>query len=255
VLRPLQHINRIARAASFVTTRKFLSIRVSFTDTASFNFNSTETLEQSLTNIFLPAMNLRDQFGDIDIYLFDQLLKGRLTTNMRILDAGCGTGRNLIYFLRNDYEVHGIDQNAGAIAQVRRLASGINSAIPAENFLVSDVAEMPFPNESFDAVISSAVLHFAMNEQHFNRMLDEMRRVLKPGGLFFARLASSIGIEGLIKPVGNGRYLLPDGSERFLVDSESLISATNRLGAEWVEPIKTTNVQNLRCMTTWVLRV
>jgi SAM-dependent methyltransferase len=205
--------------------------------------------------IFSPAMNLRDQFGEIDIYLFDQLLKGRLTTNMRILDAGCGGGRNLIYFLRNDYEVFGVDQNAGAVEQVRRLASSINPAIPAENFLVSDVAEMPFPSECFDAVISSAVLHFARDAQHFNRMLDEMRRVLKPGGLFFARLASAIGIEELIKPLGGGRYLLPDGTERFLVNTESLISATDRLGAEWLEPIKTTNVQNLRCMTTWVLRV
>lgn len=201
-------------------------------------------------------MDLRNQFGEIDIYLFDQLLKGRFTTNMRILDAGCGGGRNLVYFLRHGYEVYGVDQNAEAIAQVRRLASNLNPAISAENFLVADVEEMPFPSESFDAIISSAVLHFAGDAQRFNRMLDEMRRVLRPGGLFFARLASSIGIEELVKPVGGGgRYLLPDGTERFLVDTESLLSATNRIGAEWLEPIKTTNVQGLRCMTTWVLRV
>jgi ubiquinone/menaquinone biosynthesis C-methylase UbiE len=114
---------------------------------------------------------------------------------------------------------------------------------------------MPFPSESFDAVISSAVLHFARDERHFNKMLDETRRVIKPGGLFFARLASSIGIEELVKPSGGGRYLLPDGSERFLVNEESLISATGRLRAGWLEPLKTTNVQNLRCMTTWVLRM
>jgi ubiquinone/menaquinone biosynthesis C-methylase UbiE len=200
-------------------------------------------------------MNLNNLFGEIDIYLFDQLLKGRFTTGMSILDAGCGGGRNLVYFLRNGYEVYGVDQNAGAITQVRRLASNLNPDISPENFLVSDVEEMPFPGESFDAVISSAVLHFARDAQHFNRMLDEMWRVSRPRGLFFARLASSIGIEDLIKPVGGGRYLLPDGSERFLVDTESLMSATDRLGAKWLEPLKTTNVQNLRCMTTWVLRV
>jgi ubiquinone/menaquinone biosynthesis C-methylase UbiE len=200
-------------------------------------------------------MNLHNLFGEIDIYLFDQLLKGRFTTGMSILDAGCGGGRNLVYFLRNDYKVYGVDQNAGAVAQVRRLASNLNPDISPENFLVSDVEEMPFPSESFDAVISSAVLHFARDAQHFNRMLDEMWRVARPGGLFFARLASSIGIEELVKPVGSGRYLLPDGTERFLVDTESLMSAADRLGAEWLEPLKTTNVQNLRCMTTWVLRV
>jgi tellurite methyltransferase len=200
-------------------------------------------------------MNLHNLFGGIDIYLFDQLLKGRFTTGMSILDAGCGGGRNLVYFLRNGYEVYGVDQNDEAVAQVRRLAANLNPAIPAGNFLVSGVEEMPFPGESFDAVISSAVLHFARDEQHFNRMLDEMRRVIRPGGLFFARLASSIGIEKLVKPVGGGRFLLPDGTERFLVNEESLTSATDRLRAEWLEPLKTTNVQNLRCMTTWVLRV
>jgi tellurite methyltransferase len=200
-------------------------------------------------------MNLHQLFGEIDIYLFDQLLKGRFTTDMSILDAGCGGGRNLVYFLRNNYKVYGVDQNAGAVAQVRRLASHLNPDISPENFLISDVEEMPFPSESFDAVISSAVLHFARDAQHFNRMLDEMWRVARPGGLFFARLASSIGIEELVKPVGGGRYLLPDGTERFLVDTESLMSAADRLGAEWLEPLKTTNVQNLRCMTTWVLRV
>jgi ubiquinone/menaquinone biosynthesis C-methylase UbiE len=200
-------------------------------------------------------MNLHNLFGQIDIYLFDQLLKGRFTTDMSILDAGCGGGRNLVYFLRNDYKVYGVDQNAGAVAQVRRLASNLNPDISPENFMVSEVEEMSFPDESFDAVISSAVLHFARDAQHFNRMLDEMWRVARPGGLFFARLASSIGIEELVKPIGGGRYLLPDGTERFLVDTESLMSAADRLRAEWLEPLKTTNVQNLRCMTTWVLRV
>jgi len=98
-------------------------------------------------------------------------------------------------------------------------------------------------------------MHFAHDERHFRKMLDEMWRVLKPRGLFFARLASSIGIEGLILPVGGaGRYLLPDGSERFLVDEATLVSAVERLGARWLDPLKTTNVQNQRCMTTWVLQ-
>jgi ubiquinone/menaquinone biosynthesis C-methylase UbiE len=199
-------------------------------------------------------MNLLEQFGEIDIYLFDQLLKGRLSPGMSILDAGCGGGRNLVYFLRNGYEVHGVDQNRTAIAQVRRIASTLRPSLPLENFVVSTVEEMPFPGESFDAVISSAVLHFARDVPHFQAMLGEMWRVLKPGGLFFARLASSIGIESLIKQIEGRRFLLPDGSERFLVDEEMLTSATNKLGAEWLDPLKTTNVQNLRCMTTWVLR-
>ena len=198
-------------------------------------------------------INVREFFGDIDIYLFDQILKGRFTINQSILDAGCGSGRNLIYFLRNGYEVFAVDENPHAVEQVRFLANALNPNLPNDNFQVSAIEKMPFPDERFDAVISSAVLHFAENEQHFYQILEEMWRVLKGGGLFFARLASTIGIEDKIQLIEERKYLLPDGSERFLVDEELLNTAANRIGGIQLEPLKTTNVQNLRCMTTWVL--
>lgn len=199
--------------------------------------------------------DVREMFGDIDIYLFDQILKERFSSNsMSILDAGCGGGRNLIYFLRGGFQVFGIDQNQKSIEQIKVLAQSLAPNLSPENFQTAAVEEIPFSNESFGAIISSAVLHFAADGQHFDKMLVEMWRVLKPQGLFFARLASSIGIENLIIPIGGGRYLLPDGSERFLVDEKLLISKTNQMGGVWLEPLKTTNVQNLRSMTTWVLR-
>lgn len=199
-------------------------------------------------------MDLREQFGGIDIYLFDQLLKGTITESMCLLDAGCGDGRNLVYFLRNNFDVFAVDSNPRSIQQVQLLASRLAPGLNSENFLIADVADMPLPSQKFDLVISSAVLHFANDQQHFDRMLDEMWRVLKTGGMFFARLASSIGIEELVKPTARGRYLLPDGTERFLVDAAMLSAAAERLKAKRVEPLKTTNVENLRCMTTWVVR-
>lgn len=195
----------------------------------------------------------REIFGDIDIYLFDQILKNRFHSGMSILDAGCGGGRNLVYFLRNHFEVFAVDENPSAVEFLRQLAKNLAPSLPPENFQIAKVEKMPFRDEQFDAVISSAVLHFAADERHFYEMLFEMQRVLKPNGIFFARLASSIGIENLIESIGNGRYLLPDGSERFLVDEKMLNTAAERFGGLWLEPLKTTNVQNLRCMTTWVL--
>jgi tellurite methyltransferase len=196
----------------------------------------------------------RELFGDIDIYLFDQILKGRFTPGMKILDAGCGGGRNLIYFLQSGFDVYGVDQSSESIAYVRQLAQHFAPQMPTENFQRAAVEEAVFADEYFDAVLSSAVLHFANDEAQFRDMLSTMWRQLKPGGLFFARLASSIGIETLIRPIAGRRYLLPDGSERFLVDEAMLIEFTTQLNGEWAEPLKTTNVQNLRCMTTWVIR-
>ena len=196
---------------------------------------------------------LQQTFGNIDIYLFDQLLKGRYDNCKKVLDVGCGNGRNLIYFLRNGYEVFGVDPQPHAVETVKELSAALAPGNPLENFLVCSAEDLPFKDTTFDLIISSAVLHFAKDVQHFDSMLQAMFRVLKPGGYFFARLASDIGIEQLVKPLGNSRYLLPDGSERFLVNEQALLQYTNKLGALY-EPIKTTNVQNMRCMTTWCVQ-
>jgi tellurite methyltransferase len=196
---------------------------------------------------------LEDQFGPIDIYLFDQLLRGRIRPGMRVLDAGCGTGRNLVYLLREGYEVFATDAHAESIAAVRRLAASLAPGLPPENFRVEQVERMSFDEGTFAVVMSSAVLHFSRNEMQFTDMVREMWRVLKPGGLFFCRLASTIGMEERMKPIRDGRYLLPDGSERYLVDEAMLMRFTSMLGGTLVDPLKTTVVQDQRCMTTWVV--
>jgi tellurite methyltransferase len=196
---------------------------------------------------------LRETYGNIDIYLFDQLLKGRYDGLNKVLDVGCGSGRNLYYFLRNGYEVFGVDPEPQAVETVKQLSAELASNNPIKNFTVCPAENLPYADASFDLIICSAVLHFANDEKHFDNMLRSMFRVLKSGGYFFARLASDIGIEDLIKPLGNRRYLLPDGSERFLVNEKMLVSYTREFG-ELYEPIKTTNVQNMRCMTTWCIQ-
>jgi tellurite methyltransferase len=202
----------------------------------------------------LQPSSLREQFGDIDIYLFDQLLRGRITDGMRVLDAGCGSGRNLVFMLRAGMDVHGIDENPNAIATVRRQAEGLDPDLVVERFTVQPVQAMTFESESMDVVISSAVLHFARDEAHFTAMVNEMWRVLAPGGLLFCRLASTIGIENQVKPLGNRRHVLPDGSTRFLVDAAYLLEHTERLGGTLLDPIKTTVVHDARSMTTWTTR-
>lgn len=198
--------------------------------------------------------DLRAWFGAIDIYLFDQLLKGRITPAHSVLDAGCGDGRNIVYLLRAGNDVCAVDQSEAAIEHVRALAAQLAPHLPPTNFRVEPVERLSFAADKFDLVISSAVLHFARDEAHWHAMLAELWRVLRPGGLFFARLAATIGIETLVRPHGARRYTLPDGSERFLVDAEMLESATRALGGTWLEPLKTTVVQNQRAMTTWCLR-
>jgi len=196
---------------------------------------------------------LRSLFGSIDIYLFDQLLRGRIRPGMKVLDAGCGQGRNLVYFLRESFEVFGIDPAPDAIRSVHALAHQLAPDLPASNFRAEPVESNSFPDGAADVVISSAVLHFARDETHFRAMLDGSWRLVRPDGLFFCRLASSIGMKGRFTPLGGRHFRLLDGSERFLVDEPYLLDLTSTLGADLLDPLKTTVVQNLRCMTTWVL--
>jgi SAM-dependent methyltransferase len=200
------------------------------------------------------AEELQRQFGQIDIYLFDQLLRGRIAPTHRILDAGCGDGRNLVYLIRKGFDVRAIDRNPRSIESLRKTAAELAPSLAVERFTVQPVERMSFADGEMDIVVSSAVLHFARDEADWWEMVREMWRVLAPGGMFFARLASTIGHESRVQPLGNRRYILPDGSERFLVDEDFLMTATSELGGQLMDPIKTTVVQAMRSMTTWVVR-
>ena len=199
-------------------------------------------------------MKLHEAFGDIDIYLFDQLLKGRIRTGDRILDAGCGSGRNLIYLLRQGFDVSAVDPNPYTVQEVRELASRLAPSLEAGRFRQEPVESMSFPDQAFSVVISSAVLHFARDDEHFDAMVRSLWRVLAGGGMLFTRLASTIGIADRIRPLGNNRFALPDGSERYLASESALMHWTTTLGGQLLEPLKTTLVQDQRAMTTWVVR-
>lgn len=191
---------------------------------------------------------LQEQFGSIDIYLFDQILRGNIRPGMRILDAGCGPGRNLVHLHREGYEIFASDQNPAVLEQTRALLP----TLPADNLRLEAIENIAYPDAAFDVILCSAVLHFSRDDAHFHAMLKNLWRMLKPNGIFFCRLASTIGMPH--QHLTGHRYLAPDGVERFCVDEDMLMQLTAKLNGLLVDPIKTTVVQNQRCMTTWVLR-
>jgi SAM-dependent methyltransferase len=197
-------------------------------------------------------LNVQEQFGQIDIYVFDQILRGNIAHGMRVLDAGCGYGRNLVHLLRQGCEVFALDASHDEVEHVRRLSASLRTGLPAENFQVGLIEQMPFPDAFADVVMCNSVLHFARDEDHFRAMLRELWRVLKPGGMLFCRLGSRIGMD--FERVPGGRYVVGDGSVWFLVDEEMLMELVEEMDAVLVDPLKTTIVQDYRCMTTWVLR-
>jgi SAM-dependent methyltransferase len=171
---------------------------------------------------------------------------------MRVLDAGCGYGRNLVHLLREGCEIFALDLDSDAVEHVRRLSASLSTGLPTENFQVGSIERMPFADGFADVVICNAVLHFARDDRHFQAMLRELWRVLRPGGLLFCRLGSRIGMD--FRQVRGNIFVVGDGSEWFLVDEEMLLKLTEKMNAVLVDPLKTTIVQDYRCMTTWVTR-
>lgn len=189
------------------------------------------------------------EISSMDIYLIDQIMKGRYQAGQKILDAGCASGRNLKWFIDNDFEITAcdIDESAKTLLSERYQHTHLT-------FVHSDLAKMPFEVSSFDHVLCNAVLHFAQNTEHFKQMWHELHRVCRPGGSIFIRTCTDIGIVEKLNPIGDGRFIQPDGYERFLLTRSLLDSLLSSNHQDLLEPVKWTSVNDQRVMMTLVLK-
>jgi len=198
---------------------------------------------------------LNHLLGNIDLYLLDQILKGRFAPGMRILDAGCGEGRNLVYFIRQGMDVWGIDRNPEALKLLRMYGKSLHPGFDPEKIIEDDAADISLPPVSFDGIISSAVLHFAESHDHFRQMFAELARLLRPGGILFVRTAMLEGIATEAEALDQaGRYLLPDGSERYLLSQPLLEELCSWYQLAFLEPLKYVVVHQARSMGSFVLQ-
>lgn len=206
----------------------------------------------SVTTVQLNLMlmkKLKNQIDQIDIYLLDQILKERYLQGENILDAGCGTGRNLKWFYNNNYSIYAIDTNAENITELKK-----KYPLQKEHYSTNSIEDIPFEKQFFHHIICIAVLHFAKNEKHLFSFFSELLRVLKTNGTLFIRFASDIGLEKRVKHIANGVYKLPDGTDRFLLNRILLEKILDKFNLKLLEPVKTVNVEDIRCMTTLMLQ-
>ncbi|MBL3657872.1 class I SAM-dependent methyltransferase [Fulvivirga sediminis] len=181
---------------------------------------------------------LNQTLGNVDIYLLDQILKGRFENKNRILDAGCGEGRNLTYFNNNGHDIYGIDTDPMAIKMLQMMFK----VIPKDHFLAGNLEALPWKDQFFDAIICSAVLHFAKDKASFKKMMLELTRVLRPRGVLFIRMASTIGLP-----------FPKDPNFSFLISKEDIYEVEKEMGLVNVESIKSVIVEDKRSMLVWVL--
>lgn len=193
-----------------------------------------------------------DQLGNTDIYIIDQLMKRRINESDTLLDAGFGKGRNLQYFVKNNYSIYGIDQNPAYLPIILDQIKDWNPKYDKDRFIVGSVEEMPYPSNTFDFVFNVAVLHFAKSHEQFFKMLNELLRVVKPDGYLLFRMTSWHTFD-LAEKTESGMITIEDG-ERYMLDIETLKSFVAEKGYRFADPIKTTNLYGLRTITTIVIQ-
>ena len=182
---------------------------------------------------------LNRAIGNLDLYLLDQVLKGRFEGRKTVLDAGCGEGRNLPYFVNNNFTLYGIDLDPKAVL----MAMMTYKTVPKEHWSAGDIEELPWENHFFDAIICSAVLHFARDADHFHAMMTELLRVLKKGGLLFIRMATTLGLT----------HKKPRDGFTYLLDPEQLYNFDKLYGLNYLELPKSIVVDDQRSMGVLVM--
>ena len=194
------------------------------------------------------------EIGNMDIYLLDQLMKGRIDLSTKILDAGCGTGRNCEFFIRNNFDIFGLDINEQAIQNAKEQIVLWNAHFDLERFFIGNLIEIPFPDNEFGFIISSAVLHFSKDRVHFTKLFEELVRVLNPGGILFIRMTTKHTLAHLSQHMQDDVYLIPDGTTRYLLDLDYLKALMTKNKLSFVDPFKTVNVEDVRTMAVVILR-
>ncbi len=194
------------------------------------------------------------ELGNADLVLIDQILKGRFGTSGKILDAGCGEGRNLNYFFQNDFDIYGIDKNNSALKMLVFQGKRLSGNFKPENFFQGDLAELPFENYLFDYILCISVLHFAETESEFYKMTDHLVRVLKTSGILLMGMNSVFGTGANLIETGPHRYRFPDHSERFLLDHEIYKAIIQNEKLELLEPLKTITVHEKESNSYLVLK-
>lgn len=185
-------------------------------------------------------------FERVDIYVIDQILKGRYQEGQSIFDAGCGGGRNLKWFYQNDFDIFGIDADEEFLSIAKQ-----NYPKAASNFTVGTLENLPYDNHSFDHILCCAVLHFAKSETHFTAMFTELVRVLLPKGMILIRMASNIGLDGNAPEI---TYKENGQKGTYYLTRERINQLIKEFNLTLLEPVKTTNVQDERAMTTLVFQ-
>lgn len=195
--------------------------------------------------------DINNYFGDLDLFLLDQLLKGNIRSG-KVLELGFGDGRNLLHFLQAGYEVHGVDLDPSSIALMKAFAKNLKQGCP-ENFIKTSATDLPYDDAFFDTVICCRLFHF-LSDQDKKIAWHQIHRVLRPNGICYFTANSTINFEHSIVGHEEGQHSFPDGTQGYMLNQKHLSAFLTDSGFKQIEPTRHIQYDDQHAETILVLQ-
>ncbi len=169
----------------------------------------------------------------MDLFLMDLILKGNLDPKSKVLDVGCGEGRNGVFFIQNGFEYHGWDTDESKLRLIEYISKNLKKS--STQFELIDLRESTL-RDQFDLIICSRVLHFARSKDDFDEMWNKLVHLLRSGGILYLSMDSVVDV-AIGKELEDGLVEFPDQKIRFALTCE--LYEDIKKGFDEIEPLRT----------------
>ena len=125
----------------------------------------------------------------------------------RALDLGCGGGRHTEMLASKHFDTYGCDVNSSMIFQTRgRMAKYYPEDQLMERVTYGSILSLPYPDNHFDTVVTTGVLHQAKSLSEYQKAISELSRVTKSGAIITAHIFTNMVMDDTYKQVANEQY-------------------------------------------------
>ncbi len=156
------------------------------------------------------------------------------TDNKKILDLGCGGGRNTKMLVSLGFDVYACDNSVGMVEAARKRIK----KQAAKNVIVASMTSLPYPDSFFYFVVSSGVFHNAFSLKELGKAIKESARVLIKGGMLLVNIFSSDIVDSKLKALKEDSvYITPQGLPMVLISDKELIGLMKKNRLFLVKPL------------------
>jgi len=144
----------------------------------------------------------------------------------KVLDLGCGAGRNTQFLFESDFEVFACDYYEGMVKATRNrlLKLGQDKNLALQRVIKASMLNLPYKNNFFDVVLSNGVFHNVSDLEEMETALKEASRVLRKNGYLCFNLFSSNYVDPTLEKVDDDIFLTKEGLSMALISRKEFVN-------------------------------